>query len=106
MKRGRTSSSQDHVSREQTSGTDSGSLPEPTLLSAESQRVWQLAQDVLTSEGMEGEVVVNPWSGGYYVSLAVQGKERIVYLFSLKDERSNLETLRQAARDLKAVVFG
>jgi hypothetical protein len=68
--------------------------------------VAQLAYDVLAAEELLGEVAVNPWSGGYYVTLTAQGKERTVYLFSLKDERSNRDVLRQAAKDLKSVVLG
>lgn len=80
--------------------------PEPAPPSAESQQVAQIAHDVLAAEGLLGEVAVNPWSGGYYVTLTARGKERTVYLFSLKNERSNVDALRQAARDLKSVAFG
>lgn len=83
-----------------------GFTPEPAPPSAESQQVAQIAHDVLASEGALGEVTVNPWSGGYYVTLTARGKERTVYLFSPKNERSNLEMLRQAVRDLKSVAFG
>ncbi len=106
MSRARAIFLREHVSRAQTSEATSSIFPDPAPLSAESQQVLQLAQDVLAAEGVSGEVTVNPWSGGYYVSLTSRGKERTIYLFSLKNERSNLEMLRQAARDLKSVASG
>jgi hypothetical protein len=48
--------------------------------------------------------VVKSWSGGFYVTLIAQEKERIVYLFSPQNQRSNLDLLRQAAKDLKSAL--
>ncbi len=106
MSRARAVFSRRRHTQHQTTETPSSFPAEPAPPSAESQQVAQLARDVMETEGLAGEVTVNPWSGGYYVTLVSKGKDRTVYLFSLQNERSNIDVLRQAARDLKSVLSG
>jgi hypothetical protein len=88
----------------ETTDTPSGFFPQPAPPTLESENIAQIARDVMNVEGLAGDVMVNPWAGGFYVMFSAKGKERTVYLFSLKNERANRDMMKQAVRDLKSVL--